>query len=48
MKQPPTFSTGDPSYFVEDSTSGNVSPTVLTGSNGFERACLMLAFRIEG
>jgi hypothetical protein len=33
MKQPPSFSTGDPSYFVVASTSGNVSPTYLTISN---------------
>ena len=30
MKQPRTFSTGDPSYFVVASTSGSASPTVLT------------------
>src|SRR5713226_8580143 len=30
MKQPQSFSTGDPSYFVVASTSGSVSPTALT------------------
>ena len=30
MKLPPAFSTGDPSYFVVASTSGIVSPSVLT------------------
>src|SRR3989442_1812345 len=33
MKQPAIFRTGDPSYFVPASTSGSVSPTVLTTSN---------------
>ena len=33
MKQPPSFSTGDPSYFVVASTSGSPSPTVVTISN---------------
>ena len=33
MKQPLSFSTGDPSYFGVASTSGNVSPTALTISN---------------
>jgi len=32
MKLPPTFSIGDPSYFVAASTSGSVSPTDLTVS----------------
>jgi hypothetical protein len=30
MKQPPTLSTGEPSYFVAASTSGNVSPIFVT------------------
>ena len=30
MKMPINFSTGDPSYFVVATTSGNESPTVLT------------------
>jgi hypothetical protein len=34
MKQPPTFSTDDPSYLVVASTSGSVSPTALTISKG--------------
>src|SRR6187399_3744628 len=33
MKQPPTFSTGEPSYFVAASTPGSVSPTLLTSAN---------------
>src|SRR5688572_21799921 len=32
MKQPPSFSTGDPSYFVTASTLGSVSPTARTVS----------------
>jgi hypothetical protein len=32
MKLPPTFSTGDPSYFVVASMSRKTSPTVLTVS----------------
>lgn len=39
MKQPPTFSTGDPSYFVVASTSGSASPTVLTISNASAGLC---------
>lgn len=34
MKQPYSFSTGDPSYLVAASTSGRVKPTALTVSNG--------------
>src|SRR5688500_922844 len=34
MKQPPTFNTGEPSYFVAASTPGSCRPTVLTMSNG--------------
>ena len=30
MKQPPAFSTGEPSYLMTASTSGRVSPTALT------------------
>ncbi len=33
MKLPPTFRTGDPSYFVAASTAGSASPSVLTISN---------------
>jgi hypothetical protein len=39
MKQPPTFSTGDPSYLVVASTSGSASPTVLTVSKGSAGVC---------
>jgi hypothetical protein len=35
MKRPPTFSTGDPSYFVVISTSGSVSPIALTIAKEF-------------
>jgi hypothetical protein len=33
MKQPPTFSTGEPSYFVAARTSGYAPPRALTTSN---------------
>ena len=33
MKAPPTFSTGEPSYFVPASTPGSASPTIMTASN---------------
>ena len=39
MKQPPTFRTADPSYFVVASTSGRPSPTALTVSNGSTGFC---------
>ena len=39
MKQPSSFSTGDPSYLVVASTSGNVSPTALTISNPSVGSC---------
>jgi len=45
MKQPPSFSTGDPSYFVVTVTSGSPSPTVVTianASGGF--CCIGLRF----
>jgi len=41
MKLPRTFSTGDPSYFVVASTSGSVSPTVLTVSNVSAGICFV-------
>src|SRR5438046_887048 len=41
MKQPPTFSTDDPSYFVAASTPGSVRPTVLTVSNGSAGFCFV-------
>jgi hypothetical protein len=48
MKQPPIFSTGDPSYFVAASTSGNASPTVLTISNAAAGCILMgMSFRVR-
>lgn len=41
MKLPPTFSTGDPSYFVVASTSGSASPTVLTVSKVSAGVCFV-------
>jgi hypothetical protein len=41
MKQPPTFSTGDPSYLVVASTSGSASPTVLTVSKASACVCFV-------
>src|ERR1700682_1276630 len=45
MKMPSTLSTGDPSYFVAASTSGNASPTVLTISKAAVIGCLV-GFRL--
>src|SRR5262245_13434038 len=39
MKQPPVFSTGDPSYLVAATTSGSESPTARTSSNRSVGAC---------
>ena len=39
MKAPPSFSTGDPSYFVVASTSGSASPTVRTAANTHAAVC---------
>ena len=40
MKQPPSFSSGDPSYFVVASTSGSAVPIVLTISNASASFCV--------
>ena len=48
MKQPFSFSTGDPSYFVVASTFGNVSPTALTISNPSVGSCFFGLRFIEG
>jgi hypothetical protein len=48
MKQPSSFSTGDPSYLVVASTSGNVSPTALTISNPSVGSCFFGLRFIEG
>ena len=51
-KLPPSFRTGDPSYFVAASTSGRVSPTARTGSNGSIGldliGCMVPGMRIDG
>jgi hypothetical protein len=41
MKAPPTFKTGDPSYFVTAWTFGSASPTSRTVSNVSEGARAM-------
>jgi hypothetical protein len=47
MKLPPTFSIGDPSYFVAASTSGSVRPTALTAAKMADAGC-RVGFRFIG